>query len=94
MKGSLAKPYDCKVNLSFYISSSFGLTSIDVVVQSEDGLLEVVDSGEGSRATDTRRAVQNYFVIGLDVCLLFRVEHALASALAPVVQADVLNDRL
>ena len=60
----------------------------------QNGLLQVVDRRERACPSNACRAVQDYFVIGGDVGELLGIQDVLPAALAPVVHAQVLNDRL
>ena len=69
----------------------FELTFGDVVVQTEHGLLQVVNGCEGASAPDSRTAVKHDFVVVGNVELLLLVERALAPSLAPVMLLQMLN---
>ena len=58
------------------------LTSLDVVVQDEDCLLQIVDGRECAGAADACAAVQHYFVVGGNAGQLLLVKEVLAAALA------------
>ena len=63
-------------------------------MQDQHGLLQVVDSCQCSRSANTGTAMEHNFVVGGYVHELLLIEEVLSATLTPMMNSQVLDDRL
>ena len=63
-------------------------------MQDQHGLLQVVDGCQGSSSANTGTAMEHNFVVSGYVHELLLIKEVLSATLTPMMNSQVLNDRL